>query len=405
MNRGADFEHGWLELAMIAELPPRQADVLVRRFGSPAAVLCAGGDELVAAGVSTKVAEAIRGAGGRVAGELRAVAALGGRIIPRSGDEYPALLRQIPDPPLALTVRGDVTGPCVAIVGARRASEYGRRVAFEIARDLARAGLTVVSGLAAGVDAAAHRGALDAGGRTVAVLGTGIDVVYPSWHAELARAVAAQGALVTEFPCGTPPLAFHFPRRNRVISGLALGTVVVEATEDSGSLLTAQHANEQGRALFAVPGRLGVAVLATGCLVGMSIGVPEASAAPTRLEAESATISQGTVDADHTGFSGTGFVNTVNTVGPYVEWTINATQSGTATLTFGFANGTTANRPLDITLNGVLVRDELAFNGTGAWTNYSATSVTVTLQQGENKVRATATTANGAANLDYLDIT
>jgi len=260
MNRGADFEHGWLELAMIAELPPRQADVLVRRFGSPAAVLCAGGDELVAAGVSTKVAEAIRGAGGRVAGELRAVAALGGRIIPRSGDEYPALLRQIPDPPLALTVRGDVTGPCVAIVGARRASEYGRRVAFEIARDLARAGLTVVSGLAAGVDAAAHRGALDAGGRTVAVLGTGIDVVYPSWHTELARAVAAQGALVTEFPCGTPPLAFHFPRRNRVISGLALGTVVVEATEDSGSLLTAQHANEQGRAVFAVPGRLGVAV-------------------------------------------------------------------------------------------------------------------------------------------------
>jgi DNA processing protein len=261
MNLGSDFEQGWLELALIVELLPRQADVLVRRFGSPAAVLRAGSDELVAAGVSAKVAEAIRGAGGRAARELRAVGALGGRVVVRSGDDYPVLLRHIPDPPLALTLRGALTAePCVAIVGARRASEYGRRMAFEIARDLARAGLTVVSGLAAGIDAAAHRGALDGGGRTIAVLGTGIDVVYPSWHAELAKAVAAQGALVTEFPCGTPPLAFHFPRRNRVISGLALGTVVVEATEDSGSLLTAQHANEQGRAVFAVPGRLGVAV-------------------------------------------------------------------------------------------------------------------------------------------------
>jgi DNA processing protein len=261
MNLGPDFEHEWLELALVAELSPRQADALVLRFGSPAAVLRAGGDELVAAGVSAKIAAAIRGASGRARGELRAVRALGARVVIRGADDYPALLRQIPDPPLALTVRGVLTPePCVAVVGARRASEYGRRVAFELARDLARAGLTVVSGLATGIDAAAHRGALEAGGRTAAVLGTGIDVVYPSWHAELARAVAAQGALITEFPRGTQPLPFHFPRRNRVISGLALGTVVVEATEDSGSLLTAQHANEQGRAVFAVPGRLGVPV-------------------------------------------------------------------------------------------------------------------------------------------------
>jgi DNA processing protein len=261
MNRGSDFEHGWLELALVAELTPRHADTLVRRFGSPAAVLRARGDELVAAGVSEKVAAAIRDAGGRAEREVRAVRALGAHVVVRGDESYPALLREIPDPPLALTVRGALAPePCVAVVGARRASEYGRRVAFELARDLARAGLTVVSGLAAGIDAAAHRGALDGGGRTVAVLGTGIDVVYPSWHAALTDAVAAQGALVSEFACGTPPLPYHFPRRNRIISGLALGTVVVEATEDSGSLLTAQHANEQGRAVFAVPGRLGAAV-------------------------------------------------------------------------------------------------------------------------------------------------
>jgi DNA processing protein len=261
MNPGPDFEHGWLELALIAELTPRHADLLVRHFGSPMAVLRAGRDELVAAGVSAKVAAAMGEAGGRAGRELRAAHARGARVIVRGDDAYPALLREVPDPPLALTVRGALTSePCVAIVGARRASEYGRRVAFELARDLARAGLTVVSGLAAGIDAAAHRGALEGGGRTVAVLGTGIDVVYPSWHAELALGVAAQGALVSEFPCGTPPLPHHFPRRNRIIAGLALGTVVVEATEDSGSLLTAQHANEQGRAVFAVPGRLGVPV-------------------------------------------------------------------------------------------------------------------------------------------------
>jgi DNA processing protein len=142
----------------------------------------------------------------------------------------------------------------IAVVGARRASEYGRRMAGELARGLALAGVTVVSGLAAGVDAAAHAGALEAGGRTLAVLGTGIDRVYPPWHGELASAVVAQGALLSELPCGTAPLAFNFPRRNRLISGLALGTVVVEAAERSGSLITARHAAEQGREVFAVPG-------------------------------------------------------------------------------------------------------------------------------------------------------
>ena len=161
-----------------------------------------------------------------------------------------------------LAVRGSLGGadePAIAIVGARRASEYGRHMAAELARQLAQAGVTVVSGLAAGVDAAAHHAALAAGGRTVAVLGTGIDRVYPKWHRELARAIAGQGALVSEFPCGSPPLQFHFPRRNRIISGLTRGTIVVEAADDSGSLITARHALEQDRQVFAVPGPVGVA--------------------------------------------------------------------------------------------------------------------------------------------------
>jgi DNA processing protein len=169
---------------------------------------------------------------------------------------YPERLRQIPDPPLALAVRGEL-GPdelCVAVVGARRATEYGRRMAEALGRGLAQAGVTVVSGLAAGIDAAAHEGALEAGGRTIAVLGTGVDRVYPSWHRELAARVVRQGALVSEFPCGTAPLAYNFPRRNRLISGLSLATVVVEAAEESGSLITADYAGDQGRLVLAVPG-------------------------------------------------------------------------------------------------------------------------------------------------------
>jgi DNA processing protein len=261
MTGGRETRDAWVDLASVVELSPRQADALVARFGSPAAVLRAGTAALVGAGLSEKLAAAVGAAAGRGARESAAVRALGARLVARDDPEYPEPLRQIPDPPLALTVRGRLGDePCVAIVGARRASEYGRRVAHELARDLAQAGLTVVSGLAAGIDAAAHAGALEGGGRTVAVLGTGIDVVYPAWHGRLAAEVAAQGALVTEFARGTRPLAFNFPRRNRVISGLSLGTVVVEATEDSGSLLTAGHAGEQGRALFAVPGRLGAAL-------------------------------------------------------------------------------------------------------------------------------------------------
>lgn len=170
---------------------------------------------------------------------------------------YPSPLRVIADPPSLLYVRGDVVSSdarAVAIVGARRASAYGTNVARVLGTELARAGITVVSGLARGVDAAAHQGAIEAGGRTIAVLGCGVDVVYPPEHGRLLAQVVAHGAALSEHPPGTPPLRHHFPRRNRIISGLSLGVIVVEGREDSGALITASAAAEQGREVFAVPG-------------------------------------------------------------------------------------------------------------------------------------------------------
>lgn len=170
---------------------------------------------------------------------------------------YPAWLRMVPDPPPMLWVRGDLSvleQPAVAIVGSRSASQYARQVARALAAGLADAGLIVTSGMARGVDGAAHEACLAAGGRTIAVLGTGVDVVYPREHAVLAEQIAMSGLLVSELPPGTPPLAGHFPRRNRIISGLSRAVVVVEASEKSGSLITARLALEQGREVMAVPG-------------------------------------------------------------------------------------------------------------------------------------------------------
>jgi DNA processing protein len=178
----------------------------------------------------------------------------------RFGDSsYPPLLAQISDPPECLWIRGDrvtfaQTG--VAVIGARAASAEGLTAAYEIAFDLARAGVVVISGLARGVDSSAHRGALDGGGRTIAVLGTGIDVVYPSENAELSHHITESGLLVTEFPPGCHPEDWHFPKRNRIISGLSKAVVVVEAKERSGSLITARLAADQGRDVMAVPGTI-----------------------------------------------------------------------------------------------------------------------------------------------------
>lgn len=172
---------------------------------------------------------------------------------------YPAVLREIADPPEPLYVRGTLDEQdraAVAVVGARRASAYGLAVAEWLGRELGRHRVTVVSGMARGIDAAAHRGALMAGGRTIAVLGCGPDVVYPAEHEDLMGQIIDSGAVVTEFPPGTPPLPHHFPQRNRIISGLSLGVVVVEGRERSGALVTADFALDQGREVFAVPGSI-----------------------------------------------------------------------------------------------------------------------------------------------------
>ncbi len=189
------------------------------------------------------------------------------RVLRRLDAGFPALLAQLHDPPRRRHVRGEASGgrdrPAVAVVGARSCSAYGAHVARTLSRDLAAAGVVVVSGLARGVDAEAHRGALDAGGTTVAVLGCGIDRDYPARHAELARRIVAGGGLVlSEYEPGVEPAPWRFPARNRVIAGLALATVVVEARERSGALITADFALELGREVFAVPGEITAALSA-----------------------------------------------------------------------------------------------------------------------------------------------
>ncbi len=193
--------------------------------------------------------------------EINAQLRLGERvradIVAWSDPDYPTLLKQIPSPPVVLFSRGDVSAasrPSVAVVGSRRSSRSGLFVAEKLGRGLASAGFVVVSGMARGIDSAAHRGALSAGGATIAVLGSGVDVCYPRENAKLLEEIEQRGAVLSEFPMGTPPLKQNFPLRNRIISGLSSGVVVVEASEESGALVTAVHALEQNREVFAVPG-------------------------------------------------------------------------------------------------------------------------------------------------------
>ncbi len=253
---------GWLRLARCAGIAVRDADALAQRAGGAAALAAPDPDawrerglpgEAIAALADPALSRAIDG-------ELARTAAAGWVLLDRDDARYPPLLRELAVPPPVLAVRGDLGAlhaDAAAIVGARAATDYGQRAARALARDLAAAGIVVVSGLARGVDAAAHRATLDAGGRTVAVMGTGIDRVYPAEHRALADAIAAGGALVTEFGPRELPLTYHFPRRNRIIAALSWAVVVVEADRTSGSLSTARWAAEQGRIVLAVPGRIG----------------------------------------------------------------------------------------------------------------------------------------------------
>jgi DNA processing protein len=253
----------WIALNMTPGVGPRVAARLLERFGAAEAVFGALRAELEQMRLRPETLESIvlRDRHEAAAVELVRVRELGADVLVLDDGTYPALLREIADPPITLYVRGAwsecLDAPCVGIVGSRRCSTYGQNTASLLARELASRGVTIVSGLARGIDAAAHRGALEAGGRTVAVLGTGVDEVYPREHKKLAAEILARGgALVSQFPLATPPIPENFPYRNRVISGLSLGVVLVEAAENSGSLITARLALEQGREVFAVPGNI-----------------------------------------------------------------------------------------------------------------------------------------------------
>jgi DNA processing protein len=253
----------WIALSRVKGLGCVTFKKLVAHFGDPAAAFSSTSSELSAIeGVDANVIEGLRSFSEweEVEKEIRRAEQAGATLIPFSDANYPPRLRMIADPPPLLYVKGEVCADddrAVAVVGSRSASEYGQRVARNLCRDLASLGFTVVSGMARGLDGAAHEAALSAGGRTLAVLGSGVDRPYPPEHEKLYHRISEKGAVISEFPMGTRPLAFNFPARNRLISGLSLGVVVVEATEKSGSLITAALALEQGREVFAVPGEVG----------------------------------------------------------------------------------------------------------------------------------------------------
>lgn len=249
-----------IRLTMVPGVGPQTARALLSKFGSAGRVLAASIADLRAVtNVGPKLAERIARAEREhdAGAELDLCRRMGVAIVPRGNSGYPPSLENIPDPPSLLYVKGRLEPRdqlAVAVVGSRHGTPYGTRVAERLGGALARVGITVVSGLARGIDAAAHRGALKAGGRTLAVLANGLATVYPPEHEDLARAVVEGGALLSEMPMRQSPLAGLFTQRNRVISGLSLGVVVVEATPRSGSLSTAHHAMEQNREVFAVPG-------------------------------------------------------------------------------------------------------------------------------------------------------
>ena len=257
-----DEQRDWLTLAMVPGVGSTHFIRLLARFRSPAAVLHASHGALKEV-VGKALAEKIVGYADvvdidtqeRLMGEYEA------RMLTMNDTLYPARLGEIYDPPLVLFHRGELfetDETSVAIVGTRRATPYGLRMAEKLGRELAANGITVVSGMASGVDTAAHRGALEAGGRTVAILGCGVDVVYPKQNAELMHEIIQNGAAVSQFAMGVQPSKGHFPSRNRIMSGMTLGTVVVQAPARSGALITANIAAEQGREVFAVPGEVGV---------------------------------------------------------------------------------------------------------------------------------------------------
>ena len=259
-----DIRHQWLSLAFTPGLGPATLKKLVERFGSARQILAANRkaleecpflrkDSLASLCDQRPLAEAAADK------ELRLAENAGITLLCWDDPLFPPLLKEISDPPIILYVLGSpqlLSAPGIAMVGARAASSYGLQVAERMAMELARHDLVITSGLALGIDTAAHRGAVAAGGKTVAVMGCGLDIIYPSQNKKLHGQIIAHGAIISESPLGTQPEAFRFPARNRIISGLSLGVVVVEAAHRSGTLITAHQALEQGRDVFAIPGRI-----------------------------------------------------------------------------------------------------------------------------------------------------
>ena len=257
-----DNTEALVALNLIEHVGPVRVRHLLDHFGEAPAILRASRAQLLQVhGIGEDTADAIAGWEKTVdlGSELLRVRDFGCRILTQAEAEYPELLRQIYDPPIVLYVKGSLTPRdknAVAMVGSRRTTHYGQETARKLAYQLAYTGVTVVSGGARGIDTAAHQGALSAKGRTVAVLGTGINLVFPPENAELFERIVANGAVITQFPFNRPADKQSFPIRNRIVAGMTLGTVVVEADRNSGALITAGMANDYGRQLFAVPGRV-----------------------------------------------------------------------------------------------------------------------------------------------------
>lgn len=260
-NLTQEEELNWLALKMVSGLGARTAAKLLERFRTPRAILTASRSEIEAAGIAGGVAQSIASgcAFDEAVLQQQKMRECGADLIVLTDPRYPQPLRDIFDPPVALFARGRVellATLMLGVVGTRRPTPYGLAATERLSGDLARARLTIVSGMARGIDTAAHRAALEAGGKTIAVLGCGVDLVYPTENRKLAAEIAARGLIVSEFPMGAPAFPQNFPIRNRIISGLGLGVLVVEGAQYSGSSITARLALEQGREVFAVPGSI-----------------------------------------------------------------------------------------------------------------------------------------------------
>jgi len=251
----------WVGFSLIPKIGRIKISQLEKRFGDLSEAWRAGAGDLRQAGLDSGSVNAITSWRPKIAleAEMEKLERFGAKAFTWHDPEYPPRLKEIYDCPPVLYVRGSLLPEdewCLAVVGTRRATAYGKQVTEEIVTDLARSKITIASGLARGIDSVAHRSALEAGGRTIAIFGCGLDIVYPSENANLARNIIQQGALISEYPLGTRPRPDNFPRRNRIMSGISLGVLAVEAGETSGAMITAHMAAEQNREVFAIPGSI-----------------------------------------------------------------------------------------------------------------------------------------------------